>query len=64
MFLKSTRVDAYFEPKRTGFTVYTAPGNLAPPKYGPPGTNFLGNMPPPRGPYFLGNLAPPYKHGC
>ena len=71
MFLKSTRVDAYFEPKRTGFTVYTAPGNLAPPKYGPPGPNFLGNMPPPPraifprkfGPPF-GNLAPLYKHGC
>ena len=23
------------------------PGNLAPPKYGPPGPNFLGNMAPP-----------------
>ena len=46
------------------------PGNLAPPKYGPPGPNFLGNMPPPGaifprkfGPPF-GNLAPLYKHGC
>ena len=46
------------------------PGNLAPPKYGPPGPNFLGNMAPPGaifprkfGPRF-GNLAPLYKHGC
>ena len=45
------------------------PGNLAPPKYGPPGPNFLGNMAPPGaifprkfGPPF-GNLAPLYKHG-
>ena len=41
-----------------------------PPKYGPPGPNFLGNMAPPGaifprkfGPPF-GNLAPLYKHGC
>ena len=45
-------------------------GNLAPPKFGPPGPNFLGNMAPPGaifprkfGPHF-GNLAPLHKHGC
>ena len=32
------------------------PGNLGPPKYGPPGPNFLGNMAPPGA--ILGNLAP------
>ena len=42
---------------RKGSLSPPVPGNLAPPKYGPPGPIFLGNMAP-RGSYFLGNLAP------
>jgi hypothetical protein len=32
------------------------PGNLAPPNFGPPGPNFLGNMAPPS------EIWPPRKH--
>jgi hypothetical protein len=34
------------------------PGNLDPPKFGPPAPNFLGYLAP-WGPYFLGNMASP-----